>query len=351
MSEKPDNKNQEPLKPLDEDFELASEPEQIWPPAEPAGQPPAAPDKGEELERDWSEEVEKIDEAIEEIERINQTHEPEPTIEDEELEEIEEMEALGGLVGPEGPAEAVPPAATEEIVAGKVGLKPEPKVAHVSDVTYRVRSQSEAEVGQLWGSVFYSAERPAPKAVIVTAAKRRDGATQIAISLALIGAEASRERRVALVDFNLRNPAIADVLGIQSEPGLTDVLDGRIALEAAMHAVKLPNGNMLYVLPSGAAADQPLGLLKSRQAQALIARLQERYDHTIIDVTTANAYPDPQVIGAQVSGALLVTRAGQTPRETVAEAKKRLDLAGVRCLGLVMNQRGDPIPDFLYRRT
>jgi capsular exopolysaccharide synthesis family protein len=348
VSDKPDNKNQEPRNPLDEDFDLASEPEQIWPPAESAGKPPAVPDKGEELDRDWSEEVEKIDEAIEEIERINHTHEPAPLDEDDEMEELEEIGDVGGQIEP---ADLGPAAAAEEIVAGKVGLKPEPKAAFVADVTFRVREQSEAELSQLWSSVFYSAERPAPKAIIVTAAKRRDGATQIAVSLALLGAEASRERRIALVDFNLRNPAIAEVLGIQSEPGLTDVLAGRIALEAAMHALKLPNGNMLYVMPSGAAADQPLGLLKSRQAQALIAHLQERYDHTIIDVTTANAYPDPQVIGSQVSGALLVTRAGQTPRETVAEAKKRLDLAGVRCLGLVMNQRGDPVPDFLYRRT
>jgi capsular exopolysaccharide synthesis family protein len=342
VSERPDNQNQEPKNPADEDLELGSEPEQIWPPPEPAATPLAGSAKDEESELDWSAEVGKIDEAIEQIRSLDGTREGEPV---EEVEELEELE------GQEGVADVSATAGAEEIVAGKVGGKAEPKVAFVSEATYRVREQSEEEVGQLWGSIFFSAERPAPKAIIVTAARRRDGATQIAISLALIGAEASRERRIALVDFNLRNPAVADILGIQSEPGLTDVLDGRIALEAAMHALKLPNGNMLYVLPSGSAADQPLGLLKSRQAQALLARMQERYDHTIIDVTTANAHPDPQVIGGQVDGALLVARAGQTPRETVAEAKKRLDLAGVRCLGLVMNQRSDPIPDFLYRRT
>ncbi|HVP13578.1 MAG TPA: CpsD/CapB family tyrosine-protein kinase [Phycisphaerae bacterium] len=339
MSETPDKQDQKPQKPADEDFEMASEPEQIWPPPESAGMPPAGPEKGEESDLDWSKEVGKIDEAIEEIELINGVPQSEAVGEVEELE------------GQEGVADVHATAGTEEIVAGKVGLKPEPKVGSVTEATYRVREEAEAELGQLWGSIFYSADRPAPKAIIVTAARRRDGATQIAVSLALVGAEASRERRIALVDFNLRNPAVAEVLGIPGEPGLTDVLDGRIALEAAMHAVRLPNGNMLYVLPAGAAAEQPLGLLKSRQAQAVIARLQERYDHTIIDVTTANAHPDPQVIGGLVKGALLVARAGETPRETVAEAKKRLDLAGVQCLGLVMNQRSDPIPDFLYRRT
>jgi capsular exopolysaccharide synthesis family protein len=185
----------------------------------------------------------------------------------------------------------------------------------------------------------------------VTAARRRDGASQIAAALAMVGAESSRERTVVLVDFNLRNPGLADILEVPSEPGVTDVLEGRVELDAAIHAIRLKNGNQLHVLPAGPPVEKPLGLLKSRQAQSLVGLLLQRYDHTIIDVTAANAHPDPQVIGALVDGALLVVRAGETPRETVAEAKKRLDLAGVRCLGMVLNQRTDPIPGFIYSRT
>ena len=47
--------------------------------------------------------------------------------------------------------------------------------------------------------------------------------------------------------------------------------------------------------------------------------------------------------------AVIVARAGQTPRETIGEAKKRLDNGGVKVLGLVLNQRTDPIPDALYQ--
>ena len=159
------------------------------------------------------------------------------------------------------------------------------------------------------------------------------------------------ERRVALVDFNLRNPGVAEVLSLPREPGLTDILDGRSTLEAAMHEVMLAGGNRLFVLTAGPVVDKPLGYLQSRQTQSLIAQLQDRFDHTIVDMTAANAHPDPQIIGSLVDGVLLVARAGRTPRETVALAKKRLDLAGARCLGVVLNQRRDPIPGFVYRRT
>ena len=160
-----------------------------------------------------------------------------------------------------------PKAAAERMVAGVVETprKAEaPPPSRVAPATCQIRDKSESELGQLWGNIFFSTDRSAPRAIIVTAAQRRDGATQIAVALAMIGAEAGRDRRVALVDFNLRNPAVADVLGIPGEPGVTDVLDGRCALEAAMHTLALKNGNELHVLPSGMQVDKPLGLLKSR---------------------------------------------------------------------------------------
>jgi len=327
VSDRPNNQNQEPKNSADEDFEVPREPEQIWPPPETPADEAVQPSELEELE--WSQGVEKIDEAIKEIREVN------------------------GLEA-DGPAKAqaaAGPGQAEEIVAGKVRGEAPMSVTSVSRAGYRVRQHSDAEISQVWGNVFYSVERTAPRAVIVTAARRRDGATQVALALALIGAETSHERRIALVDFNLRNPAVAEVLELESGPGLTEVLDGRVPLEGAMRGVQLPNGNVLHVLTAGAATEQPLALIKSRQAQAVIARLKDRYDHTIIDVTTPSVHPDPQVVGVQVDGALLVAGAGKTPRETVAEAKRRLELSGVRCLGVVLNQRSDPVPDFLYRRT
>lgn len=289
--------------------------EHVWPPA------PSAPAVGSDArsgekkvagtpeldDEDWEGEAEEIDGVIEEIRRINS---------------------------------GVGAAATQS--------------------SCHVRAKSEAELGQLWTNIFLSVEpgstngagRAAPpKSVVVSAARRGDGATQIATSLALIGAEANQDLRIALVDFNLRRPAVAELLGIREAPGVTDVIERRTSFETAMQTVALRNGSMLYVLPSGTPSDQPLTLLKSRQAKKLMARLQERFDHVLIDAPSANAYPDAQILGSMAGGILLVVRTGQTPRETVAEVKKRLDLRGVRCLGLVLNQRKDPIPDLVYRMT
>jgi capsular exopolysaccharide synthesis family protein len=262
--------------------------------------------------------------------------------------------------GPGEPADAVELDWTDAVDSGQParGAKSAPASAgkpwtggSAAHSSTKVNPKSQDDLGQLWGNVFFSADSPAPKAVVVTSARRRDGATQIASALSLLGAAANRELNIALVDFNLRHPAVAEVMGLPVEPGLTDVLDGRASLETAMRSVSLAGGGRLHVLTSGSLADQPLGLIKSRQVQSLISQLIDRFDHVILDVASANQYPDAQVLGSLVDGVLLVVKSGATPRETVAEAKKRLDLAGVRCLGLVLNQRMDPIPALLYRMT
>ena len=270
-----------------------------------------------------------------------------------ELSDVHDPDASSPEPEPEPEYEVPAPrssSAAERMVAGTVGAPTAmPQAGSRSTLRCRVSEESEGEIGQLWSHVFFAADRSPPRGVVVTAARRGEGATQIAVSLALYGATGNRDLRIALIDFNLRGPMVADVMGLKSSPGLTEVLDGRATLEAALQAVTLPGGGELHVLAGGSTAAQPMALLKSRQLQATMARLLDRYDHVILDSASINAFPDAKMVGSLVDGAVLVTRAGQTPRETIAEAKKRLDSGGVKVLGLVLNQRTDPIPDALYQ--
>lgn len=327
MSDQPNNPERDLSKPSDEDVYMNSgeppRPEQIWPPPPPGKAMGSGGSAGGSPSHGGMEEIEGV---IEEIRRIN-----------------------GGSAGAlHGGSSTSPSQGGVEEIGGVMGS------GGWGQTSCHVQAKSEAEVGQLWTNIFFSADAGlagAPKTVVVTSCRRGDGATQIATSLALIGAEANKDERIALVDFNLRSPSISELLGISAQPGVTDVVEGRASLETAMQSVTLRNGTSLHVLAAGPSIEQPLSLLKSRQVKGLISRLAERYDHVIVDTASANVYPDAQVLGSMASGVLLVVRAGQTPRETVAEVKKRMDLAKVRCLGLVLNQRTDPVPDLVYQMT
>lgn len=332
MSDKP--RHPGPDDPLgDDDLAQPPRPEQIWPPPGPQPEPPAefsAPadedDLGDAIDLDWDEGVEKIDDVIEEIRQINgeTPAKPKPRPRPVPLADAEPAPAVAEAYTPRGPA-------------GRIEAS--------------VRARSSEELAQLWSNVFFSTEKPAPRIVVVTTARRGDGASQVSAGLAMIGAAANRDVRIALIDLNLRSPRLASLLGASGEPGVTDVLSGRTTLDAAVQTQSLADGGTLYFLPAGEPSEQPLGLFKSRQFKSMMARLGDRFDHVIIDSASAGSHPDAQVVGSMSDGALLVVRAGQTPRETVAEVKKRLDLAGTRLLGLVLNQRSDPIPSLLYNMT
>ncbi|MCG8408291.1 MAG: CpsD/CapB family tyrosine-protein kinase [Phycisphaerales bacterium] len=279
--------------------------------------------------------VEPVDDEAHQGLRLHASHEPDTVFhEDEDL-----SASLMELPAPN-------PNQIDSMVAGRTAnasvtadRSDAPSVPTAA--TCGIREESEGELARLWDNVFFSTERASPQSLIVTAVRRGDGATQIAASMALFGTKANPGLRILLVDSNLRQPALAKTLGIREQPGLTDILNGDAALDDALQSVQLDNGNPFCVLTSGTAADHPSGLIKSRQMQSLVGELRERFDHILFDVPSPDAYPDAQVVGPLTDGALLVLRGGSTPREAATNVKKRLALANVRCLGLVLNQHAE----------
>lgn len=399
MSDRPDSLG-EPVESRETSF-APPPPEQIWPPPESKMAPANAPDveDADQVETDdadhWESRSEQINASIDDIRhggvswadgvlenqtQSSMTYRDEPKTAEANDDHIERphgtyqsdvapragqipQEALGLETAyeqdlapqshdypealPEFPstdAEQADESVSEAPADLQVPTAPVDRVETATAATCRIREESVGELAQLWDNVFFSTEHASPQAVVVTAARRGDGATQIAASLALYGTKANRGLHIALVDFNLRQPAIADVLRIPAQPGLTDVLEGRASLDDAVQSVRLDNGNVLQVLTSGVCEDHPLGLIKNGQTQELVDELRKRFDHIILDAASADAYPDTQIIGTLVDGALLVVRGGSTPRESATKAKKRLALADVRCLGLVLNQHSETAP-------
>jgi polysaccharide biosynthesis transport protein len=203
------------------------------------------------------------------------------------------------------------------------------------------------EVQQLWGSLFFSTEHNAPKSVVITGAQPGEGATEIAVALALVGSSSEHGKHIALLEFNARDPRVAGLLGVPPSPGIYDVLNGKEALYAAS---TVRCHGRLTVIPAGTGQSAaPPGLNRDRLAN-LIGELLEQHDHVLIDAPAVNVNAAAQALGAITDGVLLVTRAGATRREAIAEAKKRIELAQGRLIGLVLNMRTFPVPGWLYRR-
>jgi len=197
----------------------------------------------------------------------------------------------------------------------------------------------------VWTSLFY-AGRGMGKISMVCGGDRLEGASTVACGLALAGSEGALAR-IALVDMNLRFPAVHHVLGLDQSPGVGEVLFDGLDIASAANSVN----PALDVFTIGTATGKILDVLRGRGMAQFLDKLSAQYDYVLADVAAANAYPDAQALVAAIPQVILVAHAGQTPREAVAQAKKRLEAAGGKILGLVLNMRTYPIPRFLYRRV
>lgn len=184
----------------------------------------------------------------------------------------------------------------------------------------------------------------APQVVLITSAVPSEGKTTTAANLALALAE-RRDRTTLLLDADLRRPAVSRYLTPQPKLGLSEVLSGGAPVEHAILEIKEAR---LSVIPSGSPNPQPLELLRSDYLGTLIADLRRRYDQIVIDTPPAVPFADAGVINAWADGALVVVRAGQTPKPMIHRALECLDKGMI--LGAVLNDvRLTPVDRYYYR--
>jgi len=209
-----------------------------------------------------------------------------------------------------------------------------------------LKAKAEDVFRGLWASLFYSG-RADRKGLLICSADRSEGASTVACGLALAGSKPAGVARVALVDFNLRNPALDRMLGVKSVPGIAEIVaDGSPPETAAQ-----PVNAALDVYAAGNAEGRSLDILRSDALKSFFDVLLAGYDHVVVDAAAVNHFPDAQVLAGALKEVLLVAHTEQTPREAVAQAIKRLEAGGGKLAGLVLNMRTYPIPGFLYRRV
>jgi protein-tyrosine kinase len=169
------------------------------------------------------------------------------------------------------------------------------------------------------------ARRPL-RVLAVTSAGRREGRTTTAANLALTAAQEGRA--TALVEGDLRRPTLGRILGLAPRAGVADVLAGRAELGQAMARL-----GPLAVLVAGEGAE-PGTLLRTPAAAALLDQLRAEFELVVVDAPPAVAFADGDRLSGDADAALLVVRAGATPRQVVRLA---LESLGDRAVGIVLN--------------
>jgi capsular exopolysaccharide synthesis family protein len=169
----------------------------------------------------------------------------------------------------------------------------------------------------------------------ITSPGKGDGKTVTALNLGLTMAQ-EFQRRVLVIDADLRHPRVHELLGLEAGPGLVDVLTGAATLQDAL--VEVPSQH-LTVLRAGRAYDRPAEMLGSAPMRRLLDSLRSQFDRIVIDSAPA-IVTDPAALAPAVDGLLLVVRSGVTTKPAIARAIGAL--GSPKLLGLVFNESGSP---------
>ncbi|SHF48144.1 tyrosine-protein kinase Etk/Wzc [Modicisalibacter ilicicola DSM 19980] len=168
--------------------------------------------------------------------------------------------------------------------------------------------------------------------IMVTGPSPGIGKSFVSINLAAVCAQAGQ--KVLVIDADMRKGNIHMAFNDRSEAGLSEVLSGKLDLQHAVRNAGLPG---LYYMSRGIAPPNPSELLMQRSFTQLIEQVGAEYDLVIIDTPPILAVTDAAVIGKLVGTSLMMARFELNPPREVKVALRRLETAGVRVKGCILN--------------
>lgn len=215
---------------------------------------------------------------------------------------------------------------------------------HCKSVTWRLdqsgsvfspqlEHQSGAEKFRTLRSRLYQIASAQPlKRILVTSSTPAEGKTFVVSNLAQSFIRQT-DRRVLLIDSDLRASRLHLHLGAQESPGLSDYLQGKCD---ESQIVQVGMGGSLCLIPGGSDISNPSELLHSGRMRLLLDRMSVLFDWIILDSPPALAVHDASILADMCDGVLFVVRAGATDSQLAEKASA--EFREKNLLGVVLNR-------------
>lgn len=179
---------------------------------------------------------------------------------------------------------------------------------------------------------FSGIDRPL-RIILVTSTGPGEGKSTVAANLAFILSQS--DKRVILLDADLRRPSLHRYFDIPNRIGISHVLRGKLNIPEVLNQWKTYKN--LQIITSGSLPPNPTELLGSEKMASILDELAGMADFVVID-TPPMLLADAQVLSSHVDGVLFIVQPGTTHTDSARTTVEQLTRANARMLGVVMNR-------------
>ena len=177
--------------------------------------------------------------------------------------------------------------------------------------------------------------------LLVTSTLPGEGKTWVSSNLAIAFAQA--DKKVVLIDADMRKCCLHNLFKVAPCPGLSNYLSGvndrkfeTQDLANYIRVTKVPN---LYLLPSGNVPPNPSELLTTQKMVNLLNELKSEFDLIIIDGTPSKLVTDAVILSRLVDSTIIVTGHNMTKKDDLAKVVRDIKNVGGNIAGVVYNQK------------
>ena len=181
------------------------------------------------------------------------------------------------------------------------------------------------------------------KKILITSSIPQEGKSTVAANLACTLAR-RKQQKTLLLEGDLRRPTVATAFGLGRTPGLCEWLSGQTK---SINLYRLESLG-LWVLPAGAAPQNPLELMQSGKLSPLMTQLEAWFDWIVIDSPPILPLADASMWSRLTDGILLVTRKGTTEKKQLLRGLETLEKS--KLLGALVNSSANAAHTDYYQR-
>ena len=182
-------------------------------------------------------------------------------------------------------------------------------------------------------NLFYADANRNIKTILFTSSMSGEGKTTTLCNVALSLADA--EKRVIIVDCNLRNPMVHKLLDLSNIQGVTDVIYKLDRYDTFVHKTAHPR---LDVMTSGKIPSNPSEILSSEKIKMFFKLISEDYDYVLIDSAPVVPVTDTAIMATYIDRVIVVCESGKLDFDMAQVTKERLENVGANVLGAIINK-------------